>query len=847
MRTLHSAESFRMAGEPSQPRREGRDTSPPKDMRFVFRPNSNRPLFSGSVAEGTWSPSMLDTDNGKPEPNENRSAPAPTNKKPSNFQQATVENADFESGRYGGEEEDYFDTEVPPRGKASNFSSPRVSVNEYHRPGRYTPPPRPTTWPDDAESRRNTYETWSRTREQKLQRQREQDASERSRAPPSLPPKPIPRAYAKPTTGRVNSNVPLPPPSISGHTVKSDTTGAPSQRGSTWKGDFRESANTGFAWGTPRTEGRKGVREGRERGLGLPQEKGVGRTGKAPASVPQGMVDAMRQQTAETRASAKPDIRENVKPDIENNVRRTKPTRVSSEPAPVNTPENARRAAEPVRMRDSRDGGVNDWLKTAHPGVPKTPLNSQPRIPRAPVNTQPEKPRTPVNSQPGNSRAPGGMAYYTSTPTPQTPLRPMTVEEMQRELTHYEAYTISPTAAENENKISSAEASSSASKKSTWSHPLITQQQLSQEELEILRQRETKDARIIKKLKELGVNQHTQVQRFFQNRIRQERDIRFEWEIVSLWRDFSKDENGKKRTKSIAVCLRRSPKPGVNIARIIEEHRRFRQHQQFIQAQNNQQNIPLGPSSMPPPPQFMQPQKNQQNQPSGPSSMPSPQFQQRPRNPPYGPPPDQFRASQESRPPPRTQSQQSPSDRIYQSPEDVYQGYLNSTAHLKARRPSVSLSLSSSSSSETETSESDISDITEKSYSRWSRPELKRSFHSTRSHFDDTRRPAETPQALPRVAPETVNNRARASDFDGHTPPFMSGGESETSDGDKVHSRHGPNQSPYPRRAAYYGEPISRPSETPEAPPKRTSDTANVRAGPSDFDGPIPPFMSGAR
>ena len=52
--------------------------------------------------------------------------------------------------------------------------------------------------------------------------------------------------------------------------------------------------NSGFATGTPRSENRKGVREGRETGVtgvtGMPAVLGVGRMGKAPAAVPVGLV-----------------------------------------------------------------------------------------------------------------------------------------------------------------------------------------------------------------------------------------------------------------------------------------------------------------------------------------------------------------------------------------------------------------------------------------------------------------------------------------------------------------------------------------------------------------------------
>lgn len=72
-----------------------------------------------------------------------------------------------------------------------------------------------------------------------------------------------------------------------------------SQLGAKWNRDFTNTMNSGFAAGTPRTEKRKGVREGRETGVpGMPAVKGVGRTGKGPAPVPFEMQKAARRPTA---------------------------------------------------------------------------------------------------------------------------------------------------------------------------------------------------------------------------------------------------------------------------------------------------------------------------------------------------------------------------------------------------------------------------------------------------------------------------------------------------------------------------------------------------------------------
>ena len=72
------------------------------------------------------------------------------------------------------------------------------------------------------------------------------------------------------------------------------SSGVQSQIGARWKEDFTNTMNSGFASGTPRTERRKGVREGRESVDGMPREKGVGRTGKGPAAVPLAMIRAAR-------------------------------------------------------------------------------------------------------------------------------------------------------------------------------------------------------------------------------------------------------------------------------------------------------------------------------------------------------------------------------------------------------------------------------------------------------------------------------------------------------------------------------------------------------------------------
>ena len=83
------------------------------------------------------------------------------------------------------------------------------------------------------------------------------------------------------------------------HSLFSASTGVRSQPGATWAGIATLNHSSGFAAGQPRSANYKGVREGREkeikevigRGLGA---LGVGRTGKGPVKVPEGMVRAAR-------------------------------------------------------------------------------------------------------------------------------------------------------------------------------------------------------------------------------------------------------------------------------------------------------------------------------------------------------------------------------------------------------------------------------------------------------------------------------------------------------------------------------------------------------------------------
>ena len=83
------------------------------------------------------------------------------------------------------------------------------------------------------------------------------------------------------------------------HSLFSASTGVRSQAGATWSGIATLNHSSGFAAGQPRSFDYKGVREGREReikdelgrGVGM---LGVGRTGRGPVKVPEGMVRAAR-------------------------------------------------------------------------------------------------------------------------------------------------------------------------------------------------------------------------------------------------------------------------------------------------------------------------------------------------------------------------------------------------------------------------------------------------------------------------------------------------------------------------------------------------------------------------
>lgn len=83
------------------------------------------------------------------------------------------------------------------------------------------------------------------------------------------------------------------------HSLFSASTGARSQPGATWAGIATLNHSSGFAAGAPYSANYKGVREGREKEIKEVVGKGVGalgvgRTGKGPLKVPEGMVRAAR-------------------------------------------------------------------------------------------------------------------------------------------------------------------------------------------------------------------------------------------------------------------------------------------------------------------------------------------------------------------------------------------------------------------------------------------------------------------------------------------------------------------------------------------------------------------------
>lgn len=84
------------------------------------------------------------------------------------------------------------------------------------------------------------------------------------------------------------------------------SSGVQSQTGARWSEDYVKTVNSGFAAGTPRSENRKGIREGSETGVvWMPVVNGLGRTGKAPAAVPVGLVNAMRAENRQKEAEKK--------------------------------------------------------------------------------------------------------------------------------------------------------------------------------------------------------------------------------------------------------------------------------------------------------------------------------------------------------------------------------------------------------------------------------------------------------------------------------------------------------------------------------------------------------------
>ena len=85
---------------------------------------------------------------------------------------------------------------------------------------------------------------------------------------------------------------------------QTDSTGLQSQRGATWQHSMTYTANSGFTSGIPRTMGWKGVREGREKELELGEMKGVGRTGKRAAPVPDGLIKAAGRRMAKDEGEA---------------------------------------------------------------------------------------------------------------------------------------------------------------------------------------------------------------------------------------------------------------------------------------------------------------------------------------------------------------------------------------------------------------------------------------------------------------------------------------------------------------------------------------------------------------
>ena len=172
-----------------------------------------------------------------------------------------------------------------------------------------------------------------------------------------------------------------------------------------------------------------------------------------------------------------------------------------------------------------------------------------------------------------------------------------TEKDIRKHLTTYEAYAITPTVDDDAKKDKDSKKRSaftkdkkSDSKKETWTKALIVQEVLSPDAIAKAIKKLDEREDVAKKLRELGQNQRTQVSNVLDEKILQDRDIQFAWEIAQLHRDLKKDSSGNNKTKCITLYLKRAPKPDVDPMEIM----RRREMQKLQQQQNAEHNRQIG-------------------------------------------------------------------------------------------------------------------------------------------------------------------------------------------------------------------------------------------------------------
>lgn len=321
--------------------------------------------------------------------------------------------------------------------------------------------------------------------------------------------------------------------------ARTDTTGLQSMYGATWRQAMVLTANSGFASGTPRTEGRKSVREGREPELGLARLKGVGRTGKGPAPVPQGMIDALR------RAGLVQDDE--------------KVTRL----------ENFTLLAE-LGGHDIRADGQKSKLKENTPSVMGNPLGSYEASAASAVSPQDETNGKHLRKQLTTYEA------YSIRPS----VIPDTRHNTQRRGTHgWSSFQKHTKGRDMRNR---------------WAEALIIQEYPPQSIIEDTVQKLDHRRPIIGKMNGLSPNKLSHVSGVLNDKLEAEHDPHFAWEVAQIQSNFMV-RRGRKSTESINVYLRRYPRPEVETNQEIEEAIRYpspaasddEEDHEFVVAPNN--------------------------------------------------------------------------------------------------------------------------------------------------------------------------------------------------------------------------------------------------------------------